>query len=768
LSLSTPLALNIERATAVTPSGSDYAYDKEFSVSKNRIWANSQVIPSGASDSLTIETWLKIESYTTDWMAIAVQNQNDTTSSNRLWFGIYGPGKYFHVGTQLATIDSGTLDTAIPLNTWTHVALTLTANGTNNAKIYINGDLFFQASLSRSSTSNWSGFSLGTNTDGGHRFDGVMDNVKIWSTTLSAEQLRASRYAYGATGVPSAPSLRAFYDFDEGSGSTVTDRSGSGYDLTISNSSGTSQDLYVSSTRPKAITYDNQGATTSEVGGSSTFNNGSTISSIPTTPPLRTSYVFSGWFTASSGGTQIVIGSTMPNTRDGTVTLYAQWKASQTITFDPLPPRTLGMGPFALSASASSGLAVSFASSNGSICSVSDTTLALVSAGTCTITASQAGNTNYDSATSISRSFLISSSLLITTPSSGLSATYDAAYSLSLSTSGGSGGNTFALASGSLPPGLSLNTSSGVISGTPTSAGSSSLAIRVTDSNTATATTSSFTIAVEKVDPLLSSFTLPTKTYGDAPFTVTDPSVTGSIPGSFTYLSDSASVATILGNSVTITGAGSATLTALFTPTDTENYETATITALLTVSQASQSPLTITSTTVSYGDDLTLTTSGGSGTGALTFVVNTGNCSITNATLTSTSTGMCSVTANKASDSNYLAESTTATITVTTGSATATIAFSSTTLTFGISNPITVTVSTAGSVRFSANGRVIKNCKSITTITSGTITATCNYRPATRRPLTITARLTPTDLNIAPRTSTSAQFLVQRRTGVRS
>jgi hypothetical protein len=62
---------------------------------------------------------------------------------------------------------------------------------------------------------------------------------------------------------------------------------------------------------------------------------------------------------------------------------------------------------------------------------------------------------------------------------------------------------------------------------------------------------------------------------------------------------------------------------------------------------------------------------------------------------------------------------------------------------------------------------LIKNCKSISTITSGSITATCTYRPATRRPLTITARLTPTDLNITPRTSTSAQFLVQRRTGVR-
>ncbi|MGA1610183.1 MAG: SwmB domain-containing protein, partial [Candidatus Nanopelagicaceae bacterium] len=188
----------------------------------------------------------------------------------------------------------------------------------------------------------------------------------------------------------------------------------------------------------------------------------------------------------------------------------------------------------------------------------------------------------------------------------------------------------------------------------------------------------------------------------------------------------------------------------------------------------SQSPLTITSTTVAYGDDLTLTTSGGSGTGTLTFDVDTGNCIIQGSTLFSSSVGNCTVTATKAADTNYLAESATAVITITSGSATLTIAFSSTTFTFGVTNPITVTVSAAGTVRFSANGRVIKNCKAISTIpnlgiASGGMTyrATCNYRPGTRGPLKITARLTPTDLNIAPRSSTSAQFVVLRRTGVR-
>jgi hypothetical protein len=59
----------------------------------------------------------------------------------------------------------------------------------------------------------------------------------------------------------------------------------------------------------------------------------------------------------------------------------------------------------------------------------------------------------------------------ITTPSSGLTGSLGSAYSLSLSTSGGSGSGTFSIASGSLPAGVTLNTSTGVISGTPTATG---------------------------------------------------------------------------------------------------------------------------------------------------------------------------------------------------------------------------------------------------------------------------------------------------------
>jgi hypothetical protein len=56
------------------------------------------------------------------------------------------------------------------------------------------------------------------------------------------------------------------------------------------------------------------------------------------------------------------------------------------------------------------------------------------------------------------------------------------AYSETIDGKGGTAPYTFALSSGSLPAGLSLNTSTGVISGTPSTPGTSTFYISVTDS----------------------------------------------------------------------------------------------------------------------------------------------------------------------------------------------------------------------------------------------------------------------------------------------
>jgi hypothetical protein len=84
---------------------------------------------------------------------------------------------------------------------------------------------------------------------------------------------------------------------------------------------------------------------------------------------------------------------------------FAIGKAGQTISFGPLSDRTFGDPDFAVSATASSGLPVSFAASGQ--CTVSGSTVHLTASGSCTITASQTGNANYAAATSVPQTFTI-------------------------------------------------------------------------------------------------------------------------------------------------------------------------------------------------------------------------------------------------------------------------------------------------------------------------------------------------------------------------
>ena len=85
-------------------------------------------------------------------------------------------------------------------------------------------------------------------------------------------------------------------------------------------------------------------------------------------------------------------------------------QGSQTIAFGALSNQVFGTAPFTVSAIASSSLTVSFNSQTTGVCTVSGTTVTLVAVGTCTIQATQAGNTNYVAATPVNRSFQVTSS----------------------------------------------------------------------------------------------------------------------------------------------------------------------------------------------------------------------------------------------------------------------------------------------------------------------------------------------------------------------
>ena len=82
-------------------------------------------------------------------------------------------------------------------------------------------------------------------------------------------------------------------------------------------------------------------------------------------------------------------------------------RGQQTITFvAPIDAAVGGIVP--LGVAASSGLPVTLTSSTTSICTVSGGTVTYLAAGSCTITATQGGNTNFFPAVSVSRTFTVS------------------------------------------------------------------------------------------------------------------------------------------------------------------------------------------------------------------------------------------------------------------------------------------------------------------------------------------------------------------------
>jgi N-acetylneuraminic acid mutarotase/ribosomal protein S11 len=81
--------------------------------------------------------------------------------------------------------------------------------------------------------------------------------------------------------------------------------------------------------------------------------------------------------------------------------------APQTITFPAITGTQYALTQLTLSATASSGLAVTFSSTTTTVCTVSGSTLSLLVPGTCVLHAAQAGNSDYQAAPTLAQSFAV-------------------------------------------------------------------------------------------------------------------------------------------------------------------------------------------------------------------------------------------------------------------------------------------------------------------------------------------------------------------------
>lgn len=217
--------------------------------------------------------------------------------------------------------------------------------------------------------------------------------------------------------------------------------------------------------------------------------------------------------------------------------------------------RAYGDAPFDLTASATSGLPVTFTSSNTNVATISGNRVTVRGVGQTTITASQAGNATYDPAAPVSRTLSVRKADQVINFSPISTKTFgDAPFNLNAT--GGGSGNPIVFAS--------LNTNVATISGnTVTIVGGGSAKItcfQAGNDNYEDAGPSEYGLFVQVANQVVSFPNLPTKKVGDSPFSA-GASVTFGLP--LSYSSSNTNVATVSSSGlITIVGAGSTMITA--------------------------------------------------------------------------------------------------------------------------------------------------------------------------------------------------------------
>jgi uncharacterized repeat protein (TIGR02543 family) len=374
--------------------------------------------------------------------------------------------------------------------------------------------------------------------------------------------------------------------------------------------------------------------------------------------------VSSSTFTVVGTGSSVITASFSPTdstnynsaTTSMTITVGV---ASQTITRTSTSPTSpIKSGAYTPTASSSSllSVAITVASESSSICSIALGVVTFNSAGSCVIQYNQSGNTNYSAAAQVTETLTIGKATPTLFAWNDVSKAFENGdFTLTAPTVTGSLDGTFTYASGT-PTVISLNGNLATVAGAGTAVITATF--NPTDSTNYNSATTTMTVTVAKVSPRFSTVNV-SKTFGAAPFSLSYPYVFRVLTGTFSFSSADTSVITVNGRVATVVGVGTSVITATFTPDDTNNYITgATTTFSVTVAQGAQNvALVLNSTSVTYESTLSLTTTGGSGSGTNSFVVDSGPCTISGSTLTPTATGTCLVTATKAANGNYLAAS---------------------------------------------------------------------------------------------------------------
>jgi hypothetical protein len=411
-------------------------------------------------------------------------------------------------------------------------------------------------------------------------------------------------------------------------------------------------------------------------------------------------------------------------------------KAFGDASFNIVAPTTNSNGSF------------TYTSSNTAVATVSGSRITIIGIGTSTITASQATNTNYTAATTTTTLTVNKATTVLTNFSIPVKIFRNAPFSITAPTTNSNGAITY----------TSSNLAVATISGTTiTIVGIGTSTITANQASTANylAGTTTAVFQVNNATPVITNFVIPTKTFGDAPFSLVNP--TSNSIGAFTYTSSNTAVATIAGNMVTIVGGGTATITA--TQASTADYDIGTSNATLTVGPATTVLSDFSVSSKTYGDaSFNMVAPTTNSNGAFTYTSsNTAVATIVENVIMIVGAGTSTITAVQASTASYTSTSITASFQV--GQGIPTLSFSIPTKTI-IDAAYTITPPTSNSIgafTYTSSNLAVATIvgSTVTMVGLGTTTITAvqansvNYVPATISATLTVIKATPTLTNFS-------------------
>ena len=252
-------------------------------------------------------------------------------------------------------------------------------------------------------------------------------------------------------------------------------------------------------------------------------------------------------------------------------------KVGQTITFGALPNRTYGDPPFALSATASSGLAVSYQIVSGPA-TLSISNLRVTGVGRVTVRATQGGGNNYEPAPAVEQAFdVLAADGVITL--GDLAQTYDGRpKSASVTTNPAGLSHTLTYTQGGRPV------------ASPTAAGEYQVTAVIDDANHRGSATG--TLVIGKATPVI-NWATPANIADGTALGAAQLNAASDVPGTFLYSPAAGAMLDV----------GVHQLSATFTPADAANYKAATASVQLVVGPATEALFSLGDSTYSVNEN---------------------------------------------------------------------------------------------------------------------------------------------------------------------